>query len=237
MGGVSHLNHCQDLLPLIHVIFSFSFTGIIIHSRSSSSGCGKLLVLEQKAAPETADAAFPNAQVQLREQPKWRLAGPESKAVPESCNHYLPKQRPRRKWDAQWCRAHCTWWWGSQTDRQRLRKIPQPRAIKVDSDAKEETTRQGSKRRQRVCNKTCVHQRKWSLSMESSRKWGLGRGGGSASWSVFCSRGGPEFDTQRGHQVLPTSTCSAISSGPGVFFWLPLVSAPVCVYTQIQNHN
>lgn len=106
MGGISHLNHRQDLLPLVHVIFSFSFTGIIIHSRSSSSGCGKLLVAKQKAAPETADAAFPNAQIQLREKPKWHSAGPESKAVPESCNHCLPKpEMSRRKGHAQWYRA------------------------------------------------------------------------------------------------------------------------------------
>lgn len=128
MGGISHLNHCQDLLPLVHVIFSFSFTGIIIHSRSSSLGCGKLLLAEQKAAPETADAAFPNAQIQLREKPKWHSAGPESKAVPESGNHCLPKpEMSRRKGHAQWYRALDDE--AFQTDRQRLRKIPQPRAM------------------------------------------------------------------------------------------------------------
>lgn len=40
-----------------------------------------------------------------------------------------------------------------QTDRQRLRKIPQPRAIRVVSNAKEGTTRKGGKRRLRVCSK------------------------------------------------------------------------------------
>lgn len=68
MGDLSPLSHHKAALPDSDLsIFPFNFTGMIIHSRS---GCDKSLVLEQKAAPEAPNAAFPNPQILLGKQPQ-----------------------------------------------------------------------------------------------------------------------------------------------------------------------
>lgn len=91
---------------------------MIIHSRSSISGCNKLPVLEQKAAPEAPNTASPNVQILLGKQPQANAG----KAV--SVIYHPESSRIKRCKSSDAEATKVTDEVLRQTDRQKLRMTP-----------------------------------------------------------------------------------------------------------------